>query len=182
VHAAVAAPVVVLVALAAIGISLSGHAVPEHFPDDDAVRPRGVRRPRAEIVAFMENEVMPWAREALGPVVGSDRVTCETCHGARADARGWNMPAVRALPEPHVRAMAETAGSDAQVRNALHGYLAEGDNQAVAGYMRGVVVPGMAKLLRRPVYDFAKTYEYNRSRAGFGCYHCHMVGDSAGGP
>ena len=175
IQAALAAPIVVLLALAAIGISLSGHAVPVHYPADDAIRPAGVRRPEPEIIAFMENEVMPWAREALGPVVGRDHVTCATCHGARAEARGWTMPAVRALPEPAVRAMAETAGSDAQVRNALHGYLAEGDNQAVAGYMRGVVVPGMAKLLHRPAYDFAQTYEFNRSRAAFGCYHCHQV-------
>jgi hypothetical protein len=84
------------------------------------------------------------------------------------------MPAVRALPEPHVREMA-APGSDSQVRNALHGYLAEGDNSAVAARMRGVVTPGMAALLRRPAYDFAQTYEYNRARAAFGCYHCHLV-------
>jgi hypothetical protein len=44
--------------------------------------------------------------------------------------------------------------------------------------MRGVVIPGMAALLRRPAYDFAQTYEYNRSRAAFGCYHCHLVSTS----
>jgi hypothetical protein len=175
-HAAVAAPVIALLALVGIGIGLSGHAVPVDYPPDDAVRPGGVRRPEAEIVAFMENAVMPWAREALAPVVGRNRVTCETCHGPRPDARGWTMPAVRALPEPAVRAM-EAVGSDAQVRNALHGYLAEGDNQAVAGYMRGVVMPEMASLLRRPAYDFGQTYEYNRARAAFGCYHCHRVSD-----
>jgi hypothetical protein len=70
------------------------------------------------------------------------------------------------------------------VRNALHGYLAQGDNLAIAAHMRGVVTPGMASLLRRPVYDFAQTYEYNRSRAAFGCYHCHMVSGpgGSGGP
>ena len=178
VYAIAAGPVIVLLTLLGIGIGLSGHTVPVDYPADDAVRPNGVRRPTAEIVAFMEQDVMPWARDALAPVVGRNRVTCDTCHGANAAARGHAMPAVRALPEPDVRAIAESAGSDAQVRNALHGYLAEGDNQAVAGYMRGAIVPGMAKLLRRPAYDFAQTYEYNRSRAAFGCYHCHQVGGS----
>jgi hypothetical protein len=175
-HAVLAGPVAVLLTLVAIGIGLSGHTVPIAYPPDDAVRPGGVRRSTAEIVAFMEEEVMPWAREALAPVAGRNRVTCYTCHGTNADARSWAMPAVRALPEPDVRAMAEAAGSDAEMRNALHGYLAEGDNQAVAAYMRGVIMPGMATLLRRPPYDFAQTYEYNRSRAAFGCYHCHQVG------
>lgn len=177
-HAVLVAPTIVLLTLVAIGIGLSGHHVPVRHAGDDAIRPGGVRRPDAEIVAFMEADVMPWARAALAPVVGRERVTCDTCHGRNAAARGWTMPAVQALPEPAVRAMAEAAGSDAEVRNALHGYLAEGDNQAVAAYMRGVVVPGMAKLLRRPPYDFAQTYEYNRSRAALGCYHCHMVGGS----
>jgi hypothetical protein len=177
-QAVLAGPVAVLLTLVVIGIGLSGHAVPVAYPADDAVRPAGVRRPTAEIVGYMEREVMPWARDALAPIVGRHRVTCYTCHGANGDSRGWAMPAVRALPEPDVRAMAQAAGSDAEVRNALHGYLAEGDNQAVAAYMRGIVMPGMAKLLRRPAYDFAQTYEYNRSRAAFGCYHCHQVGGS----
>jgi hypothetical protein len=171
------APVILLLTVIVVGIGLSGHGVDVAYPVDDAVRPRGVRRSDAEIVAFMEREVLPWAREALAPLVGRNRVTCYTCHGRDAEARRWTMPAVAALPEPAVRAVAEAAGSDAQMRNALHGYLAEGDNQARAGYMRGVVMPGMAKLLRRPAYDFAQSYEYNRSRAAFGCYHCHMVSD-----
>jgi len=177
-QAAVAAPVVLLLTLVGVGIGLSGHTVPMTYPPDDAIRPSGQKRPEAEIALFMQREVMPWAREAFAPVVGRNRVTCELCHGEDAKARGWTMPAVRALPEPSVRAMAQAAGSDAEVRNALHGYLAEGDNQAVAAYMRGVIVPGMAKLLHRPAYDFAQTYEYNRSRAAFGCYHCHQAGSS----
>jgi hypothetical protein len=64
---------------------------------------------------------------------------------------------------------------DPQLRNAIYGYLAESDKQARAGYMREVVMPGMAKLLRRPAYDFTKTYDFNRARGAFGCYHCHMV-------
>lgn len=175
-RAALLAPVLLFLTLAVIVIGLSGHAVPIDYPPDDAVRPGGVKRSDAEIRAFMEHNVMPWARTALEPVVGRGNVTCDTCHGKDAEARGYAMPAVRALPEPDVRKWAEAAGSDSQVRNALHGYLAEGDNLAVAAHMRGVVTPGMAALLRRPVYDFAQTYEYNRSRAAFGCYHCHQAG------
>jgi hypothetical protein len=171
-------PALVLLTLLVIVIGLSGHHVPVAYNADDPVRPHGVSRSRAEIVAFMESEVMPWARQALEPIVGEGRVTCETCHGRDAEARHWKMPAVRALPEPAVRRMATTAGPDSYVRNALHGYSAEEDNLAVAAHMRGVVMPGMAQLLRRPPYDFAKSYEYNRSRAAFGCYHCHMVGES----
>jgi hypothetical protein len=171
----VVAPILLLATVAVIAFGLRGHAVPIDYPDNDAVRPAGVKRSEAEIRAFMEREVMPWARGALEPVVGRGNVTCETCHGTDAEARTYAMPAVRALPEPDVRRWAEAAGSDSQVRNALHGYLAEGDNLAIAAHMRGVVTPGMAALLRRPAYDFAQTYEYNRSRAAFGCYHCHMV-------
>ena len=50
------------------------------------------------------------------------------------------------------------------MRNAIYGYLAESDNQAKAGYMREVVMPGMARLLHRPAYDFTQPYEYNRSQ------------------
>jgi hypothetical protein len=64
---------------------------------------------------------------------------------------------------------------DAQMRNAIYGYLAEPDKQARATYMREVVMPGMARLLRRQPYDFANSYAYNRQRAAFGCYHCHRV-------
>jgi len=175
-RAAIVAPILLFLTLAAVVIGLSGHAVPIAYPPDDAVRPGGVKRSDAEIRTFMEHDVMPWARAALEPVVGAGNVTCETCHGKDAEARQYVMPAVRALPEPDVRQWAEAVGSDSQVRNALHGYLAQGDNLAIAAHMRGVVTPGMAALLRRPVYDFAQTYEFNRSRAAFGCYHCHMVG------
>jgi hypothetical protein len=71
--------------------------------------------------------------------------------------------------------MAQSAGSDSQMRNALHGYLADEEGQRKAGHMRAVVLPGMAALLRRPQYDFGKPYEYNQERNAFGCYHCHMV-------
>ena len=88
------------------------------------------------------------------------------------------MPAVAALPEPHFKQLGwelYSTAMDAQMRNAIYGYLAESDNQARAAYMRQVVMPGMARLLHRPAYDFTKSYEYNRTRAAFGCYHCHRV-------
>jgi hypothetical protein len=88
------------------------------------------------------------------------------------------MPAVAALPQPDVTARGwETYGGvmDAQMRNAIYGYTAESDNQMKATYMREVVMPGMARLLRRPAYDFTRSYDYNRTRAAFGCYHCHRV-------
>ena len=88
------------------------------------------------------------------------------------------MPGVRALPEPELRlAGLERAKSwlDPQMRNAVYGYLAEADNQSTASYMRQVVMPGMAKVMHRPAYDFARSYGYNRSRAAIGCYHCHLV-------
>jgi hypothetical protein len=88
------------------------------------------------------------------------------------------MPAVAALPEPHFKQLGwelYSPAMDAQMRNAIYGYLAESDKQARAAYMRQVVMPGMARLLHRPPYDFTKSYEYNRTRAAFGCYHCHRV-------
>jgi len=61
------------------------------------------------------------------------------------------------------------------MRNAIYGYIAESEKQARATYMREFVMPGMARLLARPAYDFTQTYDYNRSRHAFGCYHCHRV-------
>jgi hypothetical protein len=122
---------------------------------------------------------MPWARQALTPIVGSpEKVTCGTCHGQHADANAWQMPAVAALPRPVVREAGwENFGGpiDAQMRNAFYGYSADPAKASRAGYMREVVMPGMAGLLHRPAYDFTRTYEYNREQFAFGCYHCHKV-------
>ena len=88
------------------------------------------------------------------------------------------MPAVSALPEPDVKDRGweiYTSTMDAQMRNAIYGYLAESANQQKAAYMREVVMPGMARLLRRPAYDFTRAYEFNRTRHALGCYHCHQV-------
>ena len=163
-----------------IAIGLHGTAAPPTvYAPDDAISPGGHKRTLDEIAQFMERDVMPWARATLGPLKGgADRVTCETCHGRRPEPRTWTMPAVAALPQPDVRDRGwEQFGGpmDAQIRNAIYGYLANSDKQVKAAYMREVVMPGMARLLHRPAYDFTQPYEYNRSRFAFGCYHCHRV-------
>jgi hypothetical protein len=166
-------------AVFAVGVGLHGKAAGITYASDDAIYPGGEKRDDAAIVRFMETSVMPWAREALGPIKGGgDKVTCETCHGKAPQDRTWQMPAVVALPLPDMAVRGwETysARMDAQTRNAIYGYVAEADNQTKAAYMREVVVPGMSRLLHRPAYDFTKPYDYNRTRAAFGCYHCHRV-------
>jgi hypothetical protein len=88
------------------------------------------------------------------------------------------MPAVAALPKPDVSVSGwevYSSAMDAQMRNAIYGYVAESDNQTKAAYMREVVMPGMARLLHRAPYDFTRPYDFNRTRSAFGCYHCHRV-------
>jgi hypothetical protein len=169
----------VLIAISAVLIGLRGQPIAIVYRPDDPIRPNGIKRSREEISAFMEREVMPWARRALAPIVGgADRVSCDTCHGELAEVRDWQMPAVAALPEPLVKERGfeiYSAGMDPQLRNAIYGYLAEPDKSAKAAYMREVVLPGMAALLHRPAYDFTRSYEHNQSRNALGCYHCHRV-------
>ena len=171
---------VVLAVFAVTAGLQSSSPAPVMYSEQDAIAPGGVRRSAADITAFMESAVLPWARVALAPIVGgSDKVTCHTCHGDDSIERQWRMPAVAALPEPHFKELGwelySASGMDAQIRNAIYGYLAESDKQTRAAYMREVVLPGMARLLHRPPYDFTRSYEYNRTRAAFGCYHCHRV-------
>jgi hypothetical protein len=178
-RAALGGVVAVLIALFAVVIGLHGKTAAVAYAPDDAIAPNGEKRSEAEIIAFMEHDVLPWARRTFGPLKGgAERVTCGTCHGAQAGVRDWRMPAVAALPQPAVRDRGwetYTSTMDAQMRNAIYGYIAQSDNQTKAAYMREVVVPGMARLLHRPAYDFTKAYEYNRSRRALGCYHCHRV-------
>jgi hypothetical protein len=178
-HESVAGIALVVIAVFGVVIGLHGKAEMLVYSPDDPIYPNGEKRSRAEIEVFMQRDVMPWARVTLGRIKGgADRITCETCHGKGADARGWQMPAVAALPLPDVRNRGWerwSGGMDAQMRNAIYGYIAESDKQARAAYMREIVMPGMARLLERPPYDFTKPYAYNRSRVAFGCYHCHRV-------
>ncbi len=171
--------VALIIAVIVLLVGFRGHAAPIAYAADEAIEPNGVKKSRAEIVQFMETSVMPWARTVLGPIKGgAERITCETCHAAQADRRDWQMPSVAALPLPAVRDRGwelYNTRLDAQMRNAIYGYVAKSDNQARAAYMREMVVPGMARLLGRPAYDFTKTYEYNRAHHALGCYHCHRV-------
>lgn len=175
----VASLALVLTAIFAVAIGLHGKGAAVVFPADDPIYPGGRKRAQADIVRFMEQAVLPWARAALGPIEGGpDHVTCLTCHGLDADARGWQMPAVARLPDPDLRGQGwEQFGGvmDAQMRNAIYGYLAEPEKQSRAAYMREVVMPGMARVLGRPAYDFTRSYEFNRTRLALGCYHCHRV-------
>jgi hypothetical protein len=176
-HYALAGLATALALVFGLAFSLGGSAAGISYPSDDAIYPSGSKRDPGEIVRFMENEVLPWARTALAPIVGgADRVGCSTCHGA--DDRNWQMPSVAALPEPVFRRLTFERYSptmDSQTRNAIYGYLAEADKQGKAAYMREIVMPGMARLLHRPPYDFTKSFDYNRTRFAFGCYHCHKV-------
>lgn len=175
----VASLVVVVATLSTVAIGLEGNVTAISYPPNDAIYPGGKKQDRETIVGFMETVVMPWARTTLGPLKGgADKVTCETCHGQGAVARDWEMPAVAALPEPHVRERGwevYSGGMDAQMRNAIYGYAADSGKQSKARLMREAVMPGMARLLRRPAYDFTQPYEFNRAQFAFGCYHCHQV-------
>lgn len=176
---AIAGIAAVLVAALAVVIGFHREPIAVTYEPDDPIYPSGQKRDRGAIVRFMDADVMPWARATFGPLKGGpDRVTCATCHGRDAELRSWRMPAVAALPVPEVREGGweiYSAGMDAQMRNAIYGYLAEPDKQAKAAYMRETVMPGMSRLLHRPAYDFTRSYAYNRSRLAFGCYHCHRV-------
>ena len=171
-----------LLALALVALSLggcSGKASAVVFPPDDPIYPGGLKRPRADIVRFMEQDVMPWARVALGPFKsGPASITCQTCHGPDGEDREWQMPAVARLPQPDLRDQGwEAFGGtmDAQMRNAIYGYLTSPEKEMLTAYMRKIVMPGMARVLGRPAFDFTQSYEYNRARVAFGCYHCHRV-------
>ena len=174
---AIAAVVVALVAAAVFG--LRGRTVVTTYASDDAIRPGGIKRGASEIARFMEHDVMPWARATFARIKGgAGNVTCEMCHGDDAEARNWAMPAVAALPKPDLRERGWETYSrrmDAQMRNAIYGYVSESEKAAKAAYMREVVLPGMAALLHRPVYDFTRSYERNRADNALGCYHCHRV-------
>ena len=169
----------ILIAMFGVVIGLHGNGRPVSYSSDDPIAPDGIKRSRPEVIRFMESEVMPWARETLGRIKGGpDHVTCATCHGADGASRDWQMPSVAALPQPDVRERGWEmygGGMDAQMRNAIYGYVADSEKQTRAAYMREVVMPGMAQLLHRPAYDFTQPYDYNRSRRALGCYHCHRV-------
>jgi hypothetical protein len=124
----------IILTLFAVVVGLHGKAAAIAYPVDDRIYPGGIKRERPAIEAFMTDDVLPWAKRTLAPIVGgADRVTCETCHGNDAEQNEWRMPAVAALPLPDVtmRGWERWGGPmDAQMRNAIYGYIAESDNQA----------------------------------------------------
>jgi cytochrome c553 len=169
-----------LLALVALGAGLvRQRSTPLSYTDNDATAAMSPKRGFEETVRLMEDRVMPWARITFAPIVGgADRVRCETCHGSSGREQAWRMPAVAALPEEVIRERGwehYSDGMDPQLRNAIYGYAAESSKQSKATYMREFVMPGMARLLERPAYDFTRTYDFNRRRQAFGCYHCHQV-------
>src|SRR5215470_9279680 len=57
-----------VLAVFVVAISLHGKASAVIYPANDAIYPNGEKKDRADVVLFMESEVMPWARTALGPL------------------------------------------------------------------------------------------------------------------
>src|SRR5439155_27020963 len=101
-HAVVAvATVLFTLVFVVAGLAHRTTLMPITYGANDPIAPNGQRRLLPDIVAFMERDVMPFARRALAPVVGgADKVQCETCHGDDAPERRWKMPGVRVLPDP----------------------------------------------------------------------------------
>ena len=166
--------------LVTVGVGMREDDPPDvSLRDDPIYREDGTKRSREDIIWFMRTRVLPFAQVALGPVVGgSDLVSCETCHGEAPESREYRMPAVAALPRTQIvgDAMARSARvDDVQMHNAVVGVGSDAGKAPTAEYMQRVVLPGMAALLNRPVYDRAKPYEYNKTRFAFGCYHCHRL-------
>jgi hypothetical protein len=94
----------VALALIMVVAAVHGTDTPIAYPMDDAIYPNGQKKSRDDIVRFMEEGVMPWARQALAPIAGgAANVTCNTCHGPHPEESDWHMPAVAALPRPSVR-------------------------------------------------------------------------------
>jgi hypothetical protein len=164
-----------VVAVFGVAIGLHGTSAPlTRYAPADQIYPNGEKRTRVEIVRYMEDEIMPWARTTLGPLKGGSlRITCETCHGRNPEARDWRMPAVAALPRRMRLQDGNTTASygraDAQ---RDHGYVAESTSRPRPVHAR-IVLPGMAQLLHRP--PTISDHAFNRSRQAFGCYHCHRV-------
>jgi len=122
----------------------------------------------------MEDEILPWARETLGPLKGgSDRVTCETCHGRRPATRDWRMPAVAALPQPDVKVRGwEQYGGpmDAQMRKRQSmGILPNpASRRRPRTCVKSSCLGWRACFIDRR--RFTRPYEFKRSRLAFGCY------------
>jgi hypothetical protein len=74
---------------------------------------------------------------------------CKTCHGDGAEAGNWETP-VPSLPMLDFNDLSKHAPQDLE-------------------WMKSVIQPTMAKLLREPEYS-------KENPDGFGCTHCHPIG------
>jgi hypothetical protein len=119
---------------------------------DDAVPKLWANMDGKERYRYMENTVMP-AMKTVFETYDPNRyakMTCESCHGADAEARKFAMP----NPElPTLTGMNDFAAARAKFPGAVE-------------FMMSSVELTMASLLQEPVYN-AKT------RKGFGCFRCH---------
>ena len=79
------------------------------------------------------------------------RLTCQSCHGERAEEVRYRMPAIEALRPDRV---AEIYTDDAQLSPLVR-------------FMRDDVTPMTARLMGVAVYDPA-------TRQGFSCFNCHL--------
>jgi hypothetical protein len=67
--------VALLIAIFAVVMGLHGKTAAVIYAEDDALAPKGEKRTEADIIRFMETDVMPWARATLGRLKGgADRV------------------------------------------------------------------------------------------------------------
>ncbi len=82
-HIAAPAGVAILLSAAfAVALDLGCTATSLGPVLDDPMYANGTKRSQAEIVEFMKQEVMPWARVALGRIKGGpNSIICVTCHG-----------------------------------------------------------------------------------------------------
>src|SRR5258708_3539862 len=69
-RAALAGFVGVLIAIFAVAIGLHGKTAAATYAADDALAPNGEKRSEADIIQFMEADVMPWARATFGRLKG----------------------------------------------------------------------------------------------------------------
>jgi hypothetical protein len=107
----------------------------------------------AQKLAYMKSTVLPdekplWAK--YDPKRFSE-MSCNACHGASGEARGWKMP------NPDLPKL-EPGGIMELYNTHREAYM----------FMAGTVVPHTARLLGLPNWDHG-------SHTGFGCFGCHTA-------
>jgi hypothetical protein len=106
-----------------------------------------------ERAAFMKGVVLPTMSAHFRKFDAEEfaKINCATCHGDGAKDKSFEMPNPKLPKLP-----ADPAG---------FAKLAAEHPQAVE-FMKGTVVPEMARMLGEPIYDPA-------TGKGFGCFECH---------